>query len=353
MVTTVRLRENPGLAVLLDVIPEHLKPHEVDGSVVAGPGGGVMLVPVWAGEGFPLDVRKALRSLSESAVAGTPVVTARRMSSGAQQVLADAGVSWADAAGYADLRVPPGLVVYRGRPAPLPDKAVRAIRWSHSVDVVAEYLLSRRASMPGNLWNGVDRVAHIADATGVSNGQVAKVLVMFDEEGYTAKFGPERGPSSSRELSDASRLLSDWAGHYARTPRQLPKVDFHVPWRDPGEWTAVVREQLGSLPWGASGWVAADTIAPFVTQLPDLTVYVAESDFNDAVIRMTESPGVTRVDRGARIHMRAARASVLEFCVRRDNVPVVSPVRVYADLLKASGRGAEAADHLREVALGF
>src|SRR5690606_13424009 len=110
-----------------------------------------------------------------------------------------------------------------------------------------------------------------------------------------------------------------------------PKVDFHVPWRDPGEWTSVVTEQLGSLSWGASGWVAADTIAPFVTQLPDLTVYVAEPDFNDAVLRMAESPGVTRVDRGARIHLRAARASVLEFCARRDGVPVVSPVRVYAD----------------------
>lgn len=235
----------------------------------------------------------------------------------------------------------------------MPRNAVGGLAWSASVATVAEYVLSRRASAQGESARTLDRVAQISAATGISYGQVAKVLVMFDGEGYTVKSGPERGPNASREYRDVSSLLSEWGAHYARISRHVRTLSLHVPSREANEWVATVAHQLGSVPWAVSGWTAADAVAPFATHVPDLTVYVPQAQFDDAADRIVKSSDVTPVQQGARIHLRAAEQFVFEFCASHGGTPLVSPVRVYADLLTAAGRGSEAADHLREVALDF
>lgn len=315
----------------------------------------LVLRPLWAGQGFPADVKRVASTLKHQDGV-LPVVVAREMSEGAKRFLAERQLSWADAAGCAEIAAPEGFYLARLRPTPLRRTQVRDFTWSPSVSAVAEYVLSRRLTIPQlreGAWDTVDRVGSISEATEVSYGQVAKALSALDAEGYTAKVGPERGPNSSREIRERSRLLSDWAGNHSRVSRGGHHAELHVPWRDPLVSVDMIEARLGSSVWATSGWVAADAIAPFTTSLPDLLVYVPDDDFDAVLERLAEHPEVTPVERGGRIRLRSASAYVFEFAREINARPVLSPVRVYRDLIRLAGRGADAAEHLREVAIGF
>lgn len=341
----------------MNVAPPILSPEPgVDGVFLQAVSHPMELHSVWAGEGFPADVRRALDRAEIEMTSERIVVTARHMSPGSVRLLTNQGLSWADASGYAEISFPPNLFISRLKPRPLPLTPTTSMSWSPSAEAVTEFVLSRRVEAPAGLtqaWTGVDRIAYIGEATRISQGQVAKILVMLDEEGYTAKFGPERGPTSTREIRDRGRLLSDWAGRYARSARKERRVDLHMTSRDPREWTAAASGTLEKIPWAASGWVGADAIAPFATSVPDMILYVPEDSFDGAVDRLTNAGNVSQVDRGGRIHLRSAPSYVFDFTTRSDLGNIASPVRIYADLLRAGGRGAEAAEHLREVAIGF
>lgn len=349
--------ENPGVAVLMNVAPPALLPKPIEGGIVLeGAVKPTALYALWAGEGFPADVRRALAQVDSEAQSGRLVITARRLSSGSVQLLTDRGLSWADADGYAEISLPSDLFIARLRPRPLPRAATTAMSWSRSAEAVTEFVLCRHIDPPAGVSHardGVDRIAQIAEATRISQGQVAKVLVMLDEEGYTAKVGPERGPTSTRHLREPGRLLSDWAGHYARSARKERRADLHMMSRDPREWTEFAGGRLGNLPWAASGWVGADAIAPFATHVPDMILYVADDSFGDALSRLTIDGEAPQVDRGGRIHLRSAPSYIFDFTTTSVFGSVASPMRVYADLLRAGGRGVEAAEHLRGVSIGF
>ncbi len=122
--------------------------------------------------------------------------------------------------------------------------------------------------------------------------------------------------------------------------------------RDPLDWMKLVRQSFGGLPWASSGWAGAEVLAPFATSVPDMILYVPEGAFDKALERMTDA-GATPVDRGGRVHLRSARDYVFGFARGSEHAPVASPVRVYADLLHVGNRGAEAAEHVRQLAIGF
>lgn len=356
MVITVIRRENPGAAVLLNVLPPKLS-REVTGDYVRLWHGDRThdFRPIWIGQGYPSDVRRALKDLEHDEKAIT-VITCRRLSRGAKEVLEESGTAWADAAGHAEIVIPSSLYILRSKPTPLRKSATSGVTWSPATEVVAEYILSRRAAMPNdvlNLWDGVDRVAHIAEATRISNAQVSKVLATFDDEGFTAKFGPERGPTSARQYNDASRLLSDWAGYYSRALPKNARAELHVPWRSYEQSIDLAQRQLGNLPWAISGWAAANALAPFTTQVPDLTVYVPEDRFEQAMEHFTDDPDTSEVERGGRIHLRGAGRYLFELAHTTSGLPLVSPVRAYVDLIRNGDRGVEAAERLREVVIGF
>lgn len=357
MVTTMLRGGNPGIAVLRNVIPSALS-AEVQGDRVKLSTGSppIDLRPQWVGEGYPADVVRGLAAAGGEAPTRSTVVTARQFSPGAIRMLTDLGLSWADAQGNASISVPPGLFISTVRPRALARRATATMTWSPSMDAVAEYVLCRAAQAPSRLtpvWNGVDRVARIADVTGVSRGQVAKVLVAFDAAGYTEKFGPERGPTATRELRDRGRLLSDWAAHRAKVPETGNRAELHLLSRAPEDWTSLARQRLTELPWAVSGWVGAHMVAPFATAIPDMVLYVQQDTFDEALARLGDDERVSKVERGGRIHLRSAAPHVFSFTSGVESVKVVSPVRVYADMLRVGGRAFDAADHLRDVAIGF
>jgi Transcriptional regulator, AbiEi antitoxin, Type IV TA system len=347
---------NLAQSILLRVLPDDLQAR-LDGTLVVGNVAQrqLRMRPVWSGQGFPADVKRAL-SIVEPDDGAITVVVARKMSDGAKKYLIDHHVAWADASGYAEIAVPDWFYLARLRPANVIAAQPREFKWSPSIAIVGEYILSRRLEIPQlreGVWDTVDRVGSISEATNISYGQVAKTLSALDSEGYTAKVGPERGPNSSREIKDRGRLLSDWAGSYSRAGRRGRQAELHVPWRDTFESTDLIERTLRSDRWAVSGWAAADAIAPFTTSLPDLLVYVPDSDFDTSLEAIKSDPNVTPVERGGRIRFCSTESFAFQFVKRINGRPVVSPIRVYADLVRLAGRGAEAADHLREAAIGF
>lgn len=356
-VKSVKSRNNSAVEVVLRILPDALRPKASYDHIDIRTRRDVITVrPTWIGEGFPADVRAFLEENPNHSPTANEVVVARRMSKGAVELLRHHHVSWADTAGFAEIAIEETVYVYRQRPSPLPARALGEMSWSTSADNVAEFVLSRvtelGASAP-RIWNGVDRIADIAEATGVSPSQVAKALLAFDEQGYTAKFGPARGPMARREIVNHRRMLSDWASRFRRTRSNERQVQFHLLSRDPNHWQELVRESLTSIPWAVSGWLGAERTAPFVTTIPDTIVYVSDTNFEEAVSRLMRQPEVTSVEQGGRIILRSAPDFVIDLGRESQGARLVSPVRLYADLIRTGGRGLDAAEHLREVSIGF
>jgi hypothetical protein len=350
-------RENRPLAVLLNVLPDEWTPEVTNSGVRVHASATVRtLTPLWVGEGLPADVRRGIGHRDETSSQKIVVLTARRMSSGSRALLADAGVSWADETGHATIQDGEGLYLAR-----LP--AARRLRdrtmpWSPAVAATAEIALElgihdetgiRAGSAVGTR---VPRASSIAELSGYSYPQVAKILSAFDDQGYTRKAGAERGPSAVREFTDPGRLLSDWAGYYARASTEAPAAEFHVPWRSAEQSLDVVRRML-PVRWSISGAAGADRVAPHLTQVTEVLVYVDELGFATARRTLLDADDVTEVESGGRIRLCSADAHVLALSTAVADVLVAPAARIYGDLLRARGRSAEAADHLRETVLGF
>lgn len=237
----------------------------------------------------------------------------------ARAILDAEQLSWVDASGRGHLVVPGRI--YITRIEPIRADAGRTFKWSASADAIAETLLTWQARQPFEPTTPIARVAAIVKATDVSPAHAARVLRQFDEQRYTAKTGAERGSSATREFRDPGRMLSDWAGHYAASAGAGPAAEFHVPWCEIEQSISMLVRALEGSNWALTGGAAADRIAPHLTNVPTLEFYVSVE--NLSVVR------------------------------RQLSIGTVSPVRAYADLLRHRGRSAEAAEYLREVAIGF
>ncbi|MDQ3379958.1 MAG: type IV toxin-antitoxin system AbiEi family antitoxin, partial [Actinomycetota bacterium] len=96
--------------------------------------------------------------------------------------------------------------------------------------------------------------------------------------------------------------------------------------------------------------------APFATQVPTLHIYVPESIFDDGRLEGVLSRGrLRKVDEGGRVILWPADKTALRLkkTSERDQLPVVSAPRLYADLLGFGGRGVDAAEHVREMLIDF
>lgn len=315
------------------------------------------LKPIWAGEGYPRDVKVALdlTPLDGLAPSQTPVVVASNMSRGAQAYLDERNMPWADEHGRAHIVARPALLVHAGASRKVAVSRP-GVRWSPSAGAVAELVLTHisheRRSVAHPALSGVlPPNSVLAAGLPVSSAQVSKVLQRFDVEGWTRKSGAQRGPAAERHLEDPSGLLSSWAAWQAH--RRLPAVRTHATWQDPEDFLADrLAPALPSYSWCVTGWLAANRLAPFTTSVPNITCYVEPEVFDHGLGQVVEEAGLRRVESGARVTFLRAEPQVLTLA-RRMDVPIASDVRIYADLLAAGARGEDAADHLREVLIGY
>jgi hypothetical protein len=295
------------------------------------------LIAVWSGRGWPADVAAFLNHRP----ADLPtrfVLTAPSFSSGAIELLEEARLNWADELGNAHIRTP-GLFVFRQGVEPVRERP--AFTWSPSAIAVAEALLT------GGDEAGI-RTGELANLVDWSPAQVSQVLQAFDANGWTTKYGPQRGPSARRELHDFDGLLDAWSEALRSTEQETRLA--HRTMREP---LSLLTDELGpaldeKVRWAVGGWAAAQELAPIVDIIPSLQIYVHEDDFDRPLTEAMRAVGVDDVSEGGRVSFHPASPGVLALSAPARFGRLVSAPRVYVDLLRIGGRGDDAARHLRE-----
>lgn len=306
----------------------------------------VTVLPVWAGEGFPDDVRRAL--LEENAVGdgdAVLVVAAEKLSTGSRRRLEDADISWVDRTGARISAPPVFIAVDRGQGAA---PAERRSVWNGTAAAVAETVLVHRIHNP----NGrLETLADLAGHTGRAVAGVSRALTAFDAAGWTQKDGAARGPGAVRRLTEPGGLLSAWSAWHR--DRKMASIAAHAIFRDPEDYVRGVVSALPSGTWCLTGWLAAQRSVPVATTVERVSLYVASELFDDPE-ELLGSLHARRVSRGARLEILRADPHVIAQASTRDpSSPVASAVRIHGDLLRETLRGAEAAQQWRERVIGF
>ncbi|MBD7920132.1 hypothetical protein H9657_17810 [Cellulomonas sp. Sa3CUA2] len=296
--------------------------------------------------------------MDDTPAGATPVIVARRLSPGSRALLAERGISWADEAGGLDLSAGPILIRIPTPPAP-PEAA--PARFTAAAGAVAEHLLQRAAT--GETL--VPPVADLAAAVGASPGAASRALTYFDSQGWTAPTGPRRGPTSRRDVVERGAMLDGWATWYASG--QDDGIAAHALIRDPDTWLAdVLAPAWPRGVWAVTGLVALERRAPFTTATNPVDLYLDGTAFDHDLHDLLAAADLTPTDAGVRVRvLRADRYTVALLSADRpraarpdaapdDDVPLVSDVRLYGDLLRRGGvRADEYAMHLREQRIGF
>lgn len=290
---------------------------------------------VWAGKGWPSDVRRAA-ALAPNA----DVIFAAKVSEGAQEWLAAEKLGWVDEIGNASVATPTGLVISRqatGKPS-VPDAVDR---WTTTMLAAAEAIL-----------NGAPpTVEAVESATSSSRGAVANALARLERRGLLRRPSHTRGPQSARQIVDVAAFVDEYAvaAAFARSKQKVLKI--HCLWSDPlEEFAADIAPALNrhGVPWAVTGTAASTLLAPYLGSVTTVDLYVDKVLFAEPA-RLADLVGGRVVDKGHRIEVRELPTPVTAGGPLVNGVRVAVPCRVYADLMAAGGRSAEAGQHLREI----
>jgi hypothetical protein len=300
----------------------------------------------WAGLGFPRDVERALLGVEDDT--GTPIVVAgRSLSPGAKELLARRHVSWVTETGAARLHLG-SVFVERDetRSSPPLEHLGDRPRWTPAIAAVAETILTTHAQSGDEI---VPSTTLLATHSARSLGSVTAALQEFDRMRWTTPPTVSRGPTARRRIADATSMLDSWAGWTAEHARA---VRYHSAHRQPDQTARAIREAFSDAA-AFGGRFAADRIAPYSSDVRTLRCYVdVDLDVADRDARLSAA-GLTRSDESRRVEVVEGTRSVMSMVTEHRAIRIVSPVRVFADLLHDGVRGADAAAHLREVALRF
>jgi len=286
----------------------------------------------WIGEGNLADIRSALGRQPGRNV----ILVGRQMSPGAREALSQAGVSWVDETGAAEIAIGTILV---SRSGVVQKRPQRMKRWTPAVLAVAEALL---CGIQGTQ-------AAMQEATGLSAGSCANALrFLQDHELVTAS--AKRGPASARRVSDRRGLLATYAAAANAQPTRA-LLQIGVTWQDILAGLANLGHRLDDhgILWAISGGAGAATIAPFMSVVSQATVYV---DCNSvAELRAVAESLKLRPVEGGRLTLQPFPTNSTRnlATVKSNDLRVAPWPRVYADLQAEGVRGEEAAEHLYEV----
>ncbi len=290
---------------------------------------------LWAGEGWPADVEMALRHpVHQDLKSGNVVVMARSLSPGSLEALRKARLGWADETGASSISLSTGLAVRtEGRQVA---RSPAGFAWTAGSIRVAEALLM---AVPA----GITPLAAAAD---VSAGRVSTVLQAFDAAGFTSRGHSDHIGAPARTLANRRALLDAWA-EPAGIKRKVLGM-FAGPTVDP---SAYLTSALGPIldrhgvAWATTGPMAADLVAPYLSEVPTVHLYVTR-DSERALARAVEEAHLVPVTAGGRFEIAVASPPTMANLLTRDGISIVHPVRIHADLMGMGGRYAEAGIHL-------
>ena len=328
------LREIPGLRVVAE-------PGRADRGVEAILG--------FAGRRAPVAVEFKRRANAATArqlvdqaetLADLPLlVIAGETTAEARAILEQHGVGVIDGFGNAHLELPGLLVHLEGhRPqrrvvGPIPPTRLRG-----KAGIAAQALLLQ----PDRAW----KVQDLAREAGVATGLAHRVLARLAEEGIVAAEG--RGPQRVRRITNPTALLDLWTEEQDERPRRTLG---HLLAQTPQQLIQRLATELGrvGIDYALTGAAAASLVAPFVTAVPVVEVWVAETAAPEAL-----SAAADPVSDGQNVvFLQGKDDAPLAFREQQRGLWLANRFRLYADLRRNPRRGREQADHLREQVIGF
>lgn len=330
------LREIPGLSVAAEPAPRKR---------------GVDAVVRFAGKKTPIAVEFKHRANAATAwelvhrAEGWPdtplLVIAGETTAEARGILEEHGVAVVDGLGNAHIELPGLLFHLEGR------RRLRGARATHArarlqgkAGVVAQALLLR----PERPW----QVKRLAQEAQVSAALVHRVLTRLEAEGIVA--AESTGPNRVRRVTNPTALLELWAEENVERPtRTLAYLLAQTPQQ-------LIKNLGGNLgrsgiDYALTGAAAASLIAPFVTAVPVVDMWVKATV---APEELCEAAGADPVIEGQNVVFLQARDDApLAFREEIRGLWVANRFRLYADLRRDPRRGREQADHLRREVIGF
>ncbi len=286
-----------------------------------------------------LNAGAARQLVTDGAERGAPLlIVAGRTTADARALLRDHGVGIVDGQGNAHIELPGVVIHVTGddtRPAPRPPT-----RLTGKAGVVAQALLLD----PERAW-GVSALAEVAR---VSTGLVHRVLTRLETETLVQSHG--KGPARVRVVREPAGLLDLWAEEQQDAPTRLPAYRL-------GQTSEqVAREVLDGLAdagmeHALTGAAAAAILAPFVTAIPVIEVWVEATAANHTLLDATDAEEVTSGHN--LVFLQAKDDLPLRFATTAGATRTVNPFRLYVDLRRDPRRGAEQAKRLRDEAIGF
>lgn len=257
----------------------------------------------------------------------------------AREILKRHGVAVIDGLGNAHVELPGLLIHLEGHRRPKRPRA-SPTRLSGKAGLVAQGLLPH----PERAWH----VQELAKQTGVSAGLTHRVVARLEREGIMTAEGS--GPKRVRRVTNPSGLLDLWAEENVDRPtRTLGYLLAQTPQR--------LITKLGSnlgrdgIDYAVTGPAAASLVAPFVTAVPVVDVWVSAKTALDELLKRADAERVT--DGENVVFLQAKDDAPLAFREKKEGVWVANRFRLYVDLLRDPRRGREQAAHLRREVIGF
>ena len=284
----------------------------------------------WLPTGWPRQVKDLLLIPDRPGLVAAP-----ELSPGARELLAQEGVSWVDQTGAARV-VLPGLYI-RVDVGQTPRKPREPLGWTRATLAVSEALL---AGTPTT-------VAGISATTGLAPSTVAASLRFLQEAGLLES-DAARGRNSRRTVKDQEQLLDVYADA-ATQLRSARALRLGVLWRNPMRGVIDLGTRLTAhrVAWSVTGTLAADVLAPYLTETDPWEVYVDAQ--SPAALRQIAREVGLEESTGGRLLLRPFPTPAKDaLSTNAHGQRVAVWARVFADLRMIGVRGEEAAEHLRE-----
>jgi hypothetical protein len=298
---------------------------------------------------YPQDVRHILWQLHKLRVASggdnkevIPLLAAESISLGARDLLRQENVGYYDTGG--SLFVPAqGAYIYVEKPPPKSlTKSIRTLFRGKRSQVLHALLLHH------DRWFGVKELAQLAIVSAATTSETLTALERYEWIDIRGQ-----GPSKERRIAKPGPLLDEWQRQMIVSGRSLEYRRYYVPvaTSEPLEHRLAGLCDANNVEYVLTEEAAAQRYAPYLTAVSSLSCRIAAGRAGHKVIE----------ELGARVVAQGPNLRVIEtkthgeflFKRRMDSVWLASPVQVYLDLLRGTGRSKEMAEHLRLERLGF
>jgi hypothetical protein len=259
-----------------------------------------------------------------------PLVAVPYMGASGKDACKRAGVSWFDLSGNAHIVAPGIRIIIDGRPNRFSKRGRPSSAFAPKSSRVARWLLMHPTEAM------VQR--EIAEATGVSEGLVSRVISRLEEERYIV-----RDDSGLVRVANPQLLIDAWQDEYRFSRHTI--IRGHVAARSGDALTRFVADALSAakVEHAATGLSAAwqltrfagFRIATFFVDAEPSTSFKSELGFREDA-------------RGANLWLVVPfDAGVFQGASERDGVRCVHPVQVYLDLKQHPERALDAAERIR------